>query len=92
MAELSTVPRIVRELTDDEAVIIMVDSNLQRERILPSEKAFAYKMKLDAMKRQEEWTDLTSVSVEPKLNLKSCVIIVTESGDSKSQIQGKHLL
>ena len=52
LAELPTVPCIVRELTDDEAVIIMVDSNLQRERVLPSEKAFAYKMKLDAMNRQ----------------------------------------
>ena len=52
LAELPTVPCIVRELTDDEAVIIMVDSNLQREQVLPSEKAFAYKMKLDAMKRQ----------------------------------------
>ena len=52
LAELPTVPCIVRELTDDEAIIIMVDSNLQRERVLPSEKAFAYKMKLDAMKRQ----------------------------------------
>ena len=51
---------IVRELTDDEAVIIMVDSNLQREQVLPSEKAFAYKMKLDAMKRQGQRTDLTS--------------------------------
>ena len=59
LAELPTVPCIVRELTDDEAIIIMVDSNLQRERVLPSEKAFAYKMKLDAMKRQGERTDLT---------------------------------
>ena len=53
LAELPTVPCIVRELTDDEAIIIMVDSNLQRERVLPSEKAFAYKMKLDAMRRQQ---------------------------------------
>lgn len=52
LAVLPTVPCIVRELTDDEAIIIMVDSNLQRERVLPSEKAFAYKMKLDAMRRQ----------------------------------------
>lgn len=56
---LPTVPCIVRELTDDEAIIVMVDSNLQREQVLPSEKAFAYKMKLDAMKRQGECTDLT---------------------------------
>ena len=54
LAGLPTVPCIVRELTDDEAVIIMVDSNLQREQILPSEKGFAYKMKLDAMKRQRD--------------------------------------
>ena len=60
LAGLPTVPCIVRELTDDEAVIIMVDSNLQREQVLPSEKAFAYKMKLDAMKRQGQRTDLTS--------------------------------
>ena len=52
LAELPAVPCIVRELTDDEAIIIMVDSNLQREQVLPSEKAFAYKMKLDAMNRQ----------------------------------------
>ena len=61
LAELPTVPCIVRELTDDEAIIIMVDSNLQRERVLPSEKAFAYKMKLDAMKRQGERTDLEPI-------------------------------
>jgi len=52
LADVPTIPCIVRNLTDDEATILMVDSNLQRERILPSEKAFAYKMKLDAMKRQ----------------------------------------
>ena len=68
LAELPTVPCIVRELTDDEAIIIMVDSNLQRERVLPSEKAFAYKMKLDAMRRQQgERTDLTSVPLGQKL-------------------------
>lgn len=59
---------IVRDLTDDEAIIIMVDSNLQREKILPSEKAFAYKMKLDAMKRQGQRTDLTSRPQGKKLN------------------------
>ena len=58
LAGLSTVPCIVRELTDDEAVIIMVDSNLQRDQVLPSEKVFAYKMKLDAMKRQGQRTDI----------------------------------
>ena len=60
-------PCIVRELTNEEATIIMVDSNLQRETILPSEKAFAYKMKLDALKRQGQRTDLTSTPMEPKL-------------------------
>ena len=60
LAGRDTIPCIVRDLTDDEAVIIMVDSNLQRERVLPSEKAFAYKMKLDAMRRQQgELTDLS---------------------------------
>ena len=54
---LPTVPVLVREMTDDEAVILMVDSNLQRENLLPSEKAFAYKMKLEAMKRQGQRTD-----------------------------------
>lgn len=67
LAGLETVPCIVRELTDDEATIIMVDSNLQREQILPSEKAFAYKMRLEAMKRQGQRSDLTSAPVEPKL-------------------------
>ena len=57
---LKTVPVLVREMTDDEAVILMVDSNLQRENLMPSEKAFAYKMKLEAMKRQGQRTDLTS--------------------------------
>ena len=88
LAELPTVPCIVRELTDDEAVIIMVDSNLQREQILPSEKAFAYKMKLDAMKRQGQRTDLTCAPLGHKLeNPKSRDIVAAESGDSKSQIQ-----
>ena len=64
---LSTVPVLVREMTDDEAVILMVDSNLQRENLLPSEKAFAYKMKLEAMKRQGQRTDLTSPQVAAKL-------------------------
>ena len=67
LAKLPTVSCIVRELTDDEAVIIMVDSNLQRERVLPSEKAFAYRMKLDAMKRQGQRTDLTSANDLQKL-------------------------
>ena len=62
-----TIPAIVKDLSDEEAVIAMVDANLQREHILPSEKAFAYKMKMDAMKRQGQRTDLTSGQVVPKL-------------------------
>ena len=64
---LPTVPVLVREMTDDEAVILMVDSNLQRENLLPSEKAFAYKMKLEAMKRQGQRTDLTSPQLAANL-------------------------
>ena len=67
LAGRKTMPVIVRELSDDAAVIFMVDSNLQRENILPSERAAAYKMKLEAMKRQGMRTDLTSVQVAPKL-------------------------
>ena len=67
LAEQKEMPCIVRNLSDDEATIIMVDSNLQRETILPSERAFAYKMKLDAMKRQGQRTDLTSRPVGEKL-------------------------
>ncbi|MBQ6843163.1 MAG: ParB/RepB/Spo0J family partition protein [Agathobacter sp.] len=67
LADLEEIPCIIRDLTDDEATLIMVDSNLQRERILPSEKAFAYKMKLEAMKRQGQRTDLTSRPVGEKL-------------------------
>jgi len=89
LAELPTVPCIVRELTDDEAIIIMVDSNLQRERVLPSEKAFAYKMKLDAMKRQQgERTDLTSATPLQKLGGKtSREILAEQSGESHEQIR-----
>lgn len=67
LAELTEIPCIVRNLSDDEATIIMVDSNLQRETILPSEKAFAYKMKLEAMKRQGQRTDLTSSPLDNTL-------------------------
>ena len=82
-------PCIVRQLTDDEATIIMVDSNLQREQILPSEKAFAYKMKLDAMKRQQgERTDLTSATPLQKLAGKtSRQILAEQSGESHEQIR-----
>jgi len=79
---------IVRELTDDEATIIMVDSNLQREQLLPSEKAFAYKMKLDAMKRQGQRTDLTSAPLGPKLyGGRSNAELASQSPDGKTQIQ-----
>ncbi len=88
LAELPTVPCIVRELTDDEAIIIMVDSNLQREQVLPSEKAFAYKMKLDAMRRQQgERTDLTSVPPGQKLGKTSRELLADNSPDSNTQIQ-----
>lgn len=89
LAELSEIPCIVRNLTDDEAIIIMVDSNLQREKILPSEKAFAYKMKLDAMKRQQgERTDLTSATLLQKFEGKtSREILAEQSGESHEQIR-----
>ena len=79
-----TLPCIVRDLTDEEATIVMVDSNLQREKILPSEKAFAYKMKLDAMKRQGKRTDLTSAPVGTKL--RAADEMAKEVGDSRNQI------
>ena len=84
LAERPTLNCIVRDLTDDEAIIIMVDSNLQREVILPSEKAFAYKMKLDAMKRQGHRTDLTSSPVGTKLRADEQIAL--ESGDSRNQV------
>ena len=88
LAELTEIPCIVRNLSDDEATIIMVDSNLQRETILPSEKAFAYKMKLEAMKRQGQRSDLTSTPLEPKLKgSRSNEELAASSPDSRSQIQ-----
>ena len=87
LAGVSEIPCIVRNLTDDEAIIVMVDSNLQRERILPSEKAFAYKMKLEAMKRQGERTDLTSSPLDNKLKgITSAQQVSQKSGDSQPQI------
>lgn len=85
LANKTTIPCIIRDLTDEEATIIMVDSNMQRENILPSEKAFAYKMKLEAMKRQGFRNDLTSDQVGEKLT--SVVKLSNDSEDSKSQIQ-----
>ena len=87
LAGIAEIPCIVRHLTDDEAIVIMVDSNLQREKILPSEKAFAYKMKLDAIKRQGQRTDLTSSPLDNKLKGKTSAQQVSQkSGDSQPQI------
>lgn len=100
LAGRETLPCIVRNLTDDEAIIVMVDSNLQREQLLPSEKAKAYKMKLDAMKRQGRRTDLSLSQLETNsdnptcaqvghklINPKSRDLLAEQVGDSKSQIQ-----
>lgn len=89
LAEKKEIPCIVRNLTDDEAIIIMVDSNLQREQILPSEKAFAYKMKLDAMKRQQGYrSDLTSATPLQKSERKSSrEILAEQAGESHEQIR-----
>ncbi len=88
LAEKETMPVIVRNLDDDAATIIMVDSNLQRESLLPSERAFAYKMKLDAMKHQGERVDLTCAQVGHKLDgKKSRDILAEQVGQSKNQIQ-----
>ena len=88
LAEKETMPVIVRDLDDDAATIIMVDSNLQRESLLPSERAFAYKMKLEAMKHQGERVDLTCAQVGHKSDgQKARDIVAEEAGESKSQIQ-----
>lgn len=79
-------PVIVRNLDDDAATIIMVDSNLQRENILPSERAFAYKLKLDAIKRQGERSDLTSTQVGQKSKL-SVEVVAEQAGSSRNQVQ-----
>ena len=84
LAGLDTLPVIVREMTDDAAVILMVDSNLQRENILPSERAFAYKMKLEAIKKQGTRSDLTSSQVGMKLQ--ALDIVGQEAGDSRNQV------
>ena len=80
------VPAFVKELTREEAILVMTDSNLHRDRLLPSEKAFAYKMKLDAIKRQGERTDLTSAQVGHK-SLTSVERIAIENDESKTQVQ-----
>ena len=89
LAGLETMPVLVRNLDDDAATIIMVDSNLQRENILPSERAFAFKLKLDALKRQGERTDLTCTQVGHKLNegKKSVEIVAEQAGSSRNQVQ-----
>ena len=87
LAGKETMPVIVRDLDDDAATIIMVDSNLQREELLPSERAFAYKMKLEAMKHQGERLDLTSAQVGRKLeNRESREILAEQVGQSRNQI------
>ena len=85
LAGLTEMPVIVRDLDDDAATIIMVDSNLQRETLLPSERAFAYKMKLEALKHQGLRSDLTSVQVGQKLNARD--VVAKESGNSAIQVQ-----
>ena len=86
LAGITEMPCIVRNLTDDEATIIMVDSNLQRETILPSEKAFAYKMKLEAMKHQGLRSDLTSCQVGQKFRC-SAELVANQAGESYKQVQ-----
>ena len=85
LAGLETMPVIVRDMDDDAATIVMVDSNIQRESLLPSERAFAYRMKLEAMKRQGARRDLTSGQVGPKL--RSNAIVAEQAGESVKQVQ-----
>lgn len=88
LAGKTEIPAIVREMDDDTAILLMVDSNLQREELLPSEKAFAYKMKLDAMKRQGQRTDLTCARIAHKSDgIKSRDILAEQVGESKDQIR-----
>ena len=84
LAGLKALPVIVRQMDDDAAVLLMVDSNLQREQILPSERAFAYKMKLDALKRQGARSDLTSTQVAQKLSVEK---VGEDAGVSKDTIR-----
>lgn len=84
LLEMDAIPAIIREMTDDEATVNMVDSNIQREELLPSEKAFAYKMKMNALKRQGQRSDLTSGQNGPKLAVET---ISEEVGDSSRQIK-----
>ena len=87
LAEIDLIPARVQDLTRDEAILSMVDSNLQRDEILPSEKAFAYKMRLDAMKRQGQRTDLTSYPLDTKSgSIDSATEIGEKSGESRIQV------
>ena len=87
LAGKTEIPAIVRDMDDDTAILLMVDSNLQREELLPSEKAFAYKMKLDAMKRQGQRTDLTSAQFGRKFDGKeSRELLAEQTGESRNQI------
>ena len=85
LAGLDALPVIVRQMDDDAAVLLMVDSNLQRENILPSERAFAYKMKLEALKNQGARSDLTSAQIGPKLT--AAEKVAEEASDTKSQVK-----
>ena len=87
LAGLEMVPAEIKELTRDEAIILMVESNLQRSTILPSEKAFAYKMRLEAMKRQGQRSDLTSAPVGSKSGMRTNDELAEQVGDSHTQIQ-----
>ena len=86
LAGLETMPVIVRDMDDDAAVIVMVDSNIQRESLLPSERAFAFKMKLDAIKHQGARADITSSQVGTKL-LRADELVAEQAGTSRNQIQ-----
>ena len=85
LARLKTLPVIVRDMSDDAAVLLMVDSNLQREQILPSERAFAYKMKLEALKHQGARSDLTSSQLGTKLRADE--LLAQQAGESRNQVQ-----
>ena len=84
LAGKTEIPALVREMDDDTAILLMVDSNLQREELLPSEKAFAYKMKLDAIKRQGKRTDLTSAQIVPKLQARD--IVAHDAGVNRMEV------
>lgn len=84
LAGKTEIPAIVRDMDDDTAILLMVDSNLQREELFPSEKAFAYKMKLDAIKRQGQRTDLTSAQIVPKLQARD--IVAQDAGVNRMEV------